>query len=102
MSVRYVLFCLKLNLEDMRKEEQKLIFICKCDVCSKYFFNQFKFEIYDCGVKWNEWNFMFYNLLVRVNCIQNYFSFRGYFLIKLFLLLVGRNFKWNRWDIFVG
>ena len=42
---------LKSNLEDIKKEEQTSIFICKCDVCKKYFSNKFKFEIHDCGNK---------------------------------------------------
>lgn len=67
MSARHVPPRLKSNLEDTRKEEQKSIFICKCDVCSKYFSNQFKFEIHDCGAKWNERNSTFYNLLARAN-----------------------------------
>ena len=40
---------LKSNLEDIRKEEQSSIFICKCNVCKKYFSNKFKFEIHDCS-----------------------------------------------------
>lgn len=42
---------MKSNLEDIKKEELNSIFICKCDVCKKYFSNKFKFEIHDCGNK---------------------------------------------------
>lgn len=41
---------LKSNLEENRKEEQSSIFICKCNVCKKYFSNKFRFEIHDCSV----------------------------------------------------
>ncbi|KAJ7370489.1 hypothetical protein OS493_032055 [Desmophyllum pertusum] len=51
LSARYIPPRLKSNLEDTRKEEQSSIFICKCNVCKKYFSNQFKFEIHDCGTK---------------------------------------------------
>ena len=40
---------LKANLEDTRKKEQSSIIIHKCDVCKKYFSNQFQFEIHNCG-----------------------------------------------------
>ncbi|XP_068736501.1 leucine-rich repeat and calponin homology domain-containing protein 1-like isoform X1 [Montipora capricornis] len=42
---------LKSSLEDMKKQEQKSLFICKCEVCNKYFSNKFNFEIHDCGNK---------------------------------------------------
>lgn len=44
---------LKSNLEEDRKQEQSSIFICKCNVCKKYFSNKLQFEIHDCSpVQW--------------------------------------------------
>lgn len=40
---------IKTQLEDIKKEEQNSVFICKCDVCKKYFSSKFNFEIHDCG-----------------------------------------------------
>lgn len=51
LSARDVSPRLKSNLEEIKKEDQNSIFICKCDVCKKYFSNKFKFEIHDCGNK---------------------------------------------------